>query len=768
MAHSRLFAGLLTLLLVSPWLHAQLSADAELEQTDTLIVEFEQRLERGAPDLEQLNRWQTAIDRRHRQLLTLREQTLEELRRFDEQLAALGPAPGEDDPPEAPSVASQRRDLEAQRNPLLGTISRADVLLVALENLAEKLSENRTSRQKEATLERQPALLSATFWPALRAELRALAGRFSGAGPAFGVLLGSVCAALVTLLVVRRAALRWLRHGPADARVTQFFNAPAQAGLWLYTAAIVPFLAAAGTAWLTLWLTPTGGDQRVPLNAALTALLTTLLIRELAVALLRPYATGHRPPLAPASTARLRRRIHWIAVWAGTVLLLYGLHDRRLPHLHQLAQFGLQSLLAASAVGAIQSLLVAFAAGAAEPAGAHVFERRRRAARRTLLTALLGAAAIGATVNPLLIAAGYSMLAERLFFGSLGTVLLLPSAWLTHHLTAALLDLSLNHWLRPLAIVYLQRRYTPRLRRLIRLALLAGTDLALLAALVAGLAWCWQLDLSVLKLSLQRLLAGVQIGQLRLTPTAVVAALAVLLLVLSFTRLIRRLVANQVLVHTRLDAGLQAALLAGINAAGVVLAAALTMTVLGVALADLVLVLGGLAIGVGFGLQHIVNNVVSGIVLLLERPLKPGDWVVVNDREGTVERVGLRATEITTLNLASVLIPNAELISGSVTNWSLRDPSVVIDITLTVEIDSDDETVSNALYDSAREHPLVLAEPAPEVLLKRFSERGLDYELSVYVRHLNQQWRVASDLHRAVLGRLRAAGIRLAVYPSRF
>ncbi len=135
--------------------------------------------------------------------------------------------------------------------------------------------------------------------------------------------------------------------------------------------------------------------------------------------------------------------------------------------------------------------------------------------------------------------------------------------------------------------------------------------------------------------------------------------------------------------------GVQHSITAGIGYAGIILAVSLSIAVLGADMANIALIAGALSVGIGFGLQNVVNNFVSGLILLFERPITVGDWVIVGANEGFVKDIHIRATELETFQRASVIIPNADLLSTAVTNWTHKDSWGRIEIRVGIAYGSD-------------------------------------------------------------------------------
>lgn len=168
-----------------------------------------------------------------------------------------------------------------------------------------------------------------------------------------------------------------------------------------------------------------------------------------------------------------------------------------------------------------------------------------------------------------------------------------------------------------------------------------------------------------------------------------------------------------------------------------------------------------LGVGIGFGLQNLANNFVSGIVISLERPIKPGDYVRVGGFQGTVERIGARSTEIVTNDRVSILVPNSKLLEQEVVSWSHGDPTCRITVKVGVAYGSNVALVRRALLEAARDHPLVLADRPPDVDLASFGASTLDFELDVWIREPRLQAEIVSDLNFRIEAAFRRHGIEI-------
>jgi small-conductance mechanosensitive channel len=201
-----------------------------------------------------------------------------------------------------------------------------------------------------------------------------------------------------------------------------------------------------------------------------------------------------------------------------------------------------------------------------------------------------------------------------------------------------------------------------------------------------------------------------------------------------------------------------------------IIAAIIGLSLAGFSFTNLAIIAGALSVGIGFGLQNIVNNFISGIILLFERPIRTGDWVVVGNTEGYVRKISIRSTQIETFDRADVIVPNSELISNQVTNWMLRDPWGRVIVPVGVAYGSDVEKVREVLLAIASEHPLVITDNSrvspPRVLFRGFGDSSLNFELRCFIRNVDQRLVTLSELNFAIEKGLREANIQIP-FPQR-
>ena len=359
---------------------------------------------------------------------------------------------------------------------------------------------------------------------------------------------------------------------------------------------------------------------------------------------------------------------------------------------------------------------------------------------------------------------GYPNFAAFLYQGMFGSLVLMLFAWLLLQIPSEILD-GLDDG---------RANWQKNLRQ--RLNLKAGQFIPGLlwlriahTVLISGiigtlLLYLWGMSEQNLKFLLTRLINGIDIGSFTLEPLRIIGGLLVVAVLISLSQMFKQYLADTWLSHTTLSKGAREATTTISGYAGIVLAVLIGLSVAGIEFKNLAIIAGALSVGIGFGLQNIVNNFVSGLILLFERPIRKGDWIKVGNAEGYVRDISIRSTTIQTFDRSDIIVPNSEIISGQVTNMMLNDNVGRIIIPINVAHGTDTEMVMRSLREVANAHPAVLKdhpEMKIQVFFKSFGDSALSFELRCFVREIETRTGVISDLNLAIDRAFRANQIEM-------
>jgi potassium efflux system protein len=256
------------------------------------------------------------------------------------------------------------------------------------------------------------------------------------------------------------------------------------------------------------------------------------------------------------------------------------------------------------------------------------------------------------------------------------------------------------------------------------------------------------------------------IGEFRVRLIDLVAAVVSFVIALIILKVVVRVMRDQILDRINLEFGIKNSITTIMNYVIFLLASIVAIVALGFDITSLAFVFGALLLGIGFGLQNVVDNFISGLIILFQRPIKPGDWISVGEYEGLVQKTGLLSTEVTTFDDASVVLPNSDIITTAIMNRTHGQMRGRVDVPVGVAYGSDVGTVLQILQDCAASNDYVLAEPEPTVVLRDFSDSSLFFELRAYIPDIRNIFETASEIRIEILKRFHEEGVEIP-FPQR-
>jgi len=681
----------------------------------------------------------------------------------DARLKQLGLPPSADAPPEDSTLTADRARFNQERAAIDGGLKQARLLMVQTDEISARIAERRLAMFTSALFGRGTSALKPSFWleaaRELPEEMRSLSflaeGWWNSAlakGGIWGIAGGAIT--LILLGAVGPLVARWLRDERAMPVIaeTRFDKAFLALATLLRVALVTPVSIVVAILVLNAF-------GLVPLRimemafGAVTAVAIASFGRGVAIALFAPYEPERRLLSIGDDSAQLIAR-HMIAAARilGIVVLVTTVQRTLMAPVS--LTVATSALFSIAIAGAFAHFLLKIAprdaVEEAEDADSDVGHVHLFRSIGWLLVIVIVAA----------LAAGFiafaSFIVGRLLIGigvisALYIVLVFIDSFFGEVLTANSeqgRSLARFFGLKPRAVELFGTLFSA----LIRLLLIT-------VVLVPLLIGSWGIFAADMLGVLQNIMFGIQIGGVIISPTVILTAIIILLVGILLTRWLQSWLDTRLLPRTTLDPGLQNSVSTIVGYIGVIGAALLALTQVGLDFQQITIVAGALSIGIGFGLQSVVSNFVSGLILLAERPIRVGDVINVKGEEGKVQRIHVRATEIETGDNASLIIPNSELITGTVKNWTHTNTLKRIAVKVGVDYDSDVQKVRDILLEIAKSQTKLATSPAPQALITGFGDNAINFELSGVVRNIGDGGVVKSNLYYAILTRFREEGI---------
>lgn len=382
-------------------------------------------------------------------------------------------------------------------------------------------------------------------------------------------------------------------------------------------------------------------------------------------------------------------------------------------------------------------------------------EKRTFAYRLILfLTAVVGIAAAVIEI------AGFSALSLYLFESYLRTIFIVLAAWLLMRLGRGLLEVFFRSSASQ-RIAFVRGNAAMLVDRAAGLINIFVSLLFVGAVLVT-----WRVFTTAVEPTYRLLAFGVTIGSVNVTVGLILAAAACLYGSLLASRVVEFILLRDVFARRRVDPGIGISIVRLLHYFIVLVGLLLALSLLGFQLTNLTIIASALSVGIGFGLQTIVNNFVCGLILLFERPVKVGDIIQLGEQWATIRKIGLRATVVQTFDRADIVVPNSELITNQVTNWTLADRNMRIILSVGVAYGSNVPLVLRTLQECTAEHPRVLKDPAPMIFFMGFGDSSLDFQVRVWIDDIDYMNVVRSELNQAIDRRFREEGVEIP-FPQR-
>lgn len=697
-----------------------------------------------------------------------------ELESVQTQLTVLGPAPTAGAPPETPAVSQQRRQLERNKSKLDGQIKQAQLLSQDAVKFASQVVEAHNEQFQAQLGSRTPSPLGIAFWRELN---KAFPDDIARIGRAKDLLLEDagiawqpdnrkpllLCLLGALLLIVPG---RWLAERLALALASRYLpdghlRRSAMTTVFTLTVTLSIGLAA--------WLVHQGFDW----NDTFDEEVETFAQGLVRMAFFSAFVAGlgrsllsvkHPSWRLPALTKFTARSLRWFPWLLGGAFLLLGF----LSHLNTLAG---ASLPATVCTRAFLALLITGLVGVALTRAKRARNTQRQQGEKPPQHALwvgglFGVAMLGVVVAWLAVVIGYVALGFFISWQMLWIGMIVASLYMLSHLQRDLFHSLLNPHGRSGHRLQSTFNIQPNTLEQASTVLSAATQILLLLVAVGTLLVPFGGGPQDIFTHIGNVFSSLKVGQLTIKPGAIFNALLVFALGMVAVRIVRRWLADQLLPKTTLDIGMQNSIVTLINYVAVVIVVALALRTADVSLESLTWIASALSVGIGFGLQAIVSNFISGLILLAERPVKVGDWVSMPGVEGDIRRINVRATEIQLSDRSTMIVPNSQFITQNLRNVTHGNALGRVKLSLPMPLDTDAAKVREIMLEALHANESTLDTPAPAVTLDDVTTTAMTFSGVAYVRSPREASAVKSALLFDILSRLAKAQLPLSTPQS--
>ena len=693
-----------------------------------------------------------------------------DLKLLRERFAQLGPAPAKDQPAESPEIAEKRKNLAKTIAEADGKLKAAQLVIVKARQIRNRIVEARRARFVKSVTSKSYSLFDPKLWGPFQKDVS-----FYGKGlgilavnivtaisnnlqaNSYGVLaIFSTIAVLIIVLVLVWRAVMKLWTGIRRIETERSLRA-INALLYIVSYGVIPAVFLLGLLAIGNGFDLFSPNHSVFLNGAIFAIAFALVVRTIAHSFLQPT----NPTLRVAELSDLAARKVMLVISAAIIVSVLSLL------IYSAARAMVASYEFGIVISAVFALLIAGLAGLALRLinlDQREYDIHPLGGGMSILlnwSVVKAAIAVGIIIIILSLLTGYIALADFTANQIIISSSILALLWLV----LKVIDDNLvgcfqtNHHINQKISNYLgwKHRFTEQ----IGVVIIGLLRMSVILITIVGLLVPWGFRARDWADWISAAFFGFQVGDITISFAVILSAIVVFLIGVVITRSIRRWLSVRFLPTTRLDAGIQNSISTVFGYVGLTIAAAVTVSYAGFDLTSLAFVAGALSVGIGFGLQSVVSNFVSGLILLVERPIKAGDWVVTSGGEGTVRKISVRSTEIETFDRSTVVLPNSTLITESVVNWNHKSSMGRIKLAIGVGYDSDPERVREIMLECANSHGGILDTPAPVVYFMEFGASSLDFELRCYLADVGNGMSVRSELRYALFAALNKEGISI-------
>ncbi|WP_120511565.1 DUF3772 domain-containing protein [Photobacterium salinisoli] len=722
-------------------------------------------LEEKTADIAQLERIRSVLAEQRAAAYQLSQEKSVDVRWLEAQIKSLGPEP-KDGESEPEIIASRRAELENELATISVPIFLADAAYERANLLVGEVDKVIRQNLSDKLLNKSPTPLWPGRWGEALSELKQYASVFGqqfqaarqdeqqarAMSASITPFLVFMALAIVTMLLIQPWVINRLdRFSQSLTRKSLILLCNVFSTLLrLFFPLLTAFLLIVAISQVQLPLP----SAKATINALPGAAVNIVVSHWLGFLIFRPKAPEQRIIHLDDDTSRRGMRIcQWLGVFLGLIVLLTAFKTDYPFSAASSAFFTLPIIVFGSWLMWQLAKVLSQAAQKADEADAQ--SEQANQVSKGMLNALVWMMKASSVLSVVFVCVGYDSLARQAIIPMVMSIALIAFAMVIYYgllnvITRILggsngqdTEASVSEGLLPIVLIVIMFMvFAPML------ALTWGARLTEIAEI-------WRL-----------LSDGIELGDVRISLDVMITFLVVVFVGVLLTRWIQHVMRHSVLPKTKTDPGARTAIVTGLGYVGYTLAIIIAVSAAGLNLSNLAVVAGALSVGIGFGLQTIVSNFVSGIILLIERPIKEGDWIEVSGHSGFVRKIAVRSTRIETFDLQDVVVPNSDLIAGIVKNMTLQSNHGRLIVPVGVAYGSDLNIVRQVLMDAAKKHAMILSYPEPSVVFTSMADSALLFELRCFVRDIKDYMIIKSDLLFDIYQTLTEQGVSIP-FPQR-
>lgn len=739
------------------------AVNADLDKVTAKLNSGKVTAKETSDDLQKINQIQDSVTQSKLQTSAL-------LENLQKKINALGPAP-ENGAKEAPAIAKQRKEFNVEADKYKTEIAQADLIKTKIEELNSLILKIRNRELLNNILVKQSSILHPQeFWASLVSfssfvyELaKSPLSWYNGLNQSDRNIVKSnllfvglaMLISLVLAFYLSRYIKKWFGYKKNIERPD--YSQKVRAALWMLVArGLIPAaIIGAFLIWLRNNSIINAGDFGLFLKTAALYLLYYYLSKAIVRVIFTPYNDRWRIIEVNNDKAI---SISWALIFSIAAICIVSFFQSLADEMDYNSDIVYSLKIFANAVKAFCIILVSkrFLYDNKSLSDAELANDDNEITELSTSSKVSLAIAFFMIIAFSLSLFGYIRLSEFIVNRFIVSALVIGAFYIFDKLIRVLFHqiLLFKFWIR---VFRINRRSLVKTEFWFGLFL---TPLLFIFAVLVLLA-VWGVSVDILIRNVKNFLVGFNIGGMHISITSILLGIICFFVVMALFKMLKNSILSGKLSKIEMDEGVRNSLVSAIGFLGFIFSGLLAIAVMGGSLSSIAIIAGALSFGAGLGLQNMVSNLVAGMTILFERPIKIGDWVIINGQEGIVKQINMRSTAIETWSKADVIIPNSDILSKSLVNLTYSNRMGRVEIVVGVDYDSDIELVKKTLLEIAQNTPNVAANPPPSVSFAALADSSLNFQLNAYTSNVYNKGSIGDTIREEIIKRFRSLNINI-------